>query len=427
MLVGRRWSLCLAVCLGSVGLAGCGDDTLGGDPTGDTASSTASSGETNGTATETTETTATTATSSASATATGTASASATDATATATDATTTAPTGTSTGETGGETTVDPTGTTTGGDTTTGGITSTGDDTTTTGTTGEPPCMPEEPPMPAGDEVVIAPEFEEFYTTFELGPVPGIPPEARLGGTTIHYMDDNTLLIAGFSEAANGKIYTIGVTRGACGHIVGFDGEASVLANTPYVDANLVYVKSGLLFYTEWPVNRISQLLPGDMAPAVTTDLAGIGVTPSPGGLGFVPPSFNDPGGMRALSWAGGEWYHITRTENGELFDLSDAVQTATLPNGPGGFSYVPEGSPGFDEPHVIVAEWSVNKVGVYVADEEGDPVEETRKDFYTTFPRPWGAYFEPVTGDYLFLTWGAGVDRVYIVQGFEAPPPLPQ
>ena len=31
------------------------------------------------------------------------------------------------------------------------------------------------------------------------------------------------------------------------------------------------------------------------------------------------------------------------------------------------------------------------------------------------------------VTGDFIFLTWGAGVDRMYIVQGFKAPPPIPQ
>ncbi|MCB9567323.1 MAG: hypothetical protein H6710_08980 [Myxococcales bacterium] len=95
-------------------------------------------------------------------------------------------------------------------------------------------------------------------------------------------MDDNTLLIAGYSEASNGKIYSIGVTRGKCDHIVGFDGQATIVAETPYVDANLVYVKSGLLFYTEWPVNRISQLLPGDMAPAYTTDLAGLGSPRAP-------------------------------------------------------------------------------------------------------------------------------------------------
>ncbi|MCB9570184.1 MAG: hypothetical protein H6710_23740 [Myxococcales bacterium] len=391
--------------LAALALLACGDD---GEAmtTGETATSTA-------TATATASTTADT-----DATASGsTTNATSSSGSASATGDTTTATTGETSG-TGGATTDT--------DTSTSDTTATTDTTTDGTTTGGGVCD-DVPRMPAGDEVIIAPEFAEFYTTYELGPVPGIPPEARLGGTTVHFMDDNTLLIAGYSEASNGKIYSIGVTRGKCDHIVGFDGQATIVAETPYVDANLVYVKSGLLFYTEWPVNRISQLLPGDMAPAYTTDLAGLGIAPSPGGLGFVPPSLADPGGMRALSWAGGEWYHIDRTPNGELFTLSNPVKTATLPNGPGGFAYVPKDSPGFDTDAVIVAEWSANKVGVYEVNDQGDPLVNTRKDFYTKFPLPWGAYFEPLTGDYLFLTWGVGVDKVYIVQGFKPPPPLPQ
>ena len=42
--------------------------------------------------------------------------------------------------------------------------------------------------------------------------------------------------------------------------------------------------------------------------------------------------------------------------------------------------------------------------------------------EFFKQFPRPWGAYFEPVTGDYMFLSWGTGADRLYIVQGFVPP-----
>jgi len=42
-----------------------------------------------------------------------------------------------------------------------------------------------------------------------------------------------------------------------------------------------------------------------------------------------------------------------------------------------------------------------------------------------TTEPADTG-HFEPLTGDYLFLTWGAAMDRVYIVQGFMPPPPIP-
>ena len=293
-------------------------------------------------------------------------------------------------------------------------------------TTGGVDCS-DQPATEAGPEVVIAPEFAGLYTTYDLGPVPGIPADARLGGGVIKFDDPNTLLIAGYSEAANGQLYSIGVVRGNCDHIVAFAGQATSIASTPYIDANLIYVQSGLLFYSEWPVNNLSQLLPGAAAPARTTALGPLGVTNSIGGIGFVPPDYASPGEMRLLSWPGGEWAHLDRQPDGDLFTVSNPVQTATLPNGPGGFAYVPKGSPGFATDHLIVSEWSTNTVGVYQSDAAGDPDAATRKDFFTTFPRPWGAYFEPLTGDFVFLTWGAAVDRVYIVQGFMAPPPIPQ
>ncbi len=407
------------IAAGAALLVGCPSGDDGTTATTDTAASSASTSA----ATATTSTSAATDPTAASTTAAseGTASESSGATTdASTTDASTTGTTDASTtvASTTGTTDASTTGTTGGG--TTDGVTTTG------GTTGDPPCV-DVPPTPAGPEVEFAPEFVDLYKAYDLGPVPGIPPAARLGGTTVTIDDPDALLIAGYSEDPGGKIYKIGVERGACQHIVAFKGQATVVANTPYVDANLVYVKSGLLFYTEWPVNRISQLLPGMMAPSRTTDLGPLGIVSSPGGLGFVPPDLGDPGGMRALSWPGGEWYHITRTPDGDLYTLSSPVKTTALPNGPGGFAYVPPGSPGFDDPNVIVAEWSVDKVGVYVVNNQGDPQVATRKDFFQKFPKPWGAYFEPVTGDYLFLTWGIGTDRVYIVQGFEKPPPIPQ
>lgn len=323
---------------------------------------------------------------------------------------------GTSTGSTGGSTGD--------GGSTTGGSTGDGGSSTTGGMMMD--CV-DVPPMPAGPEVELAPAFAEFYKAYELGPVPGIPNGARLGGCVISNDDPNVLLVAGESESPSGKIYAIEVIRGNCDHIVGYNGVAKVVANTPYVDANLVLIKSGLLFYTEWPVNRISQLLPGQMAPAKTTNLGPLGVENSVGGLGFVPPGYADEGKMRILTWSGGKWYHLDRTPDGELFNLANPKLTATLPNGPGGFAYVPKGSPGFEVDHVIVSEWSVNKVGVYEVDANADPLPATRKDFFTKFPLPWGAYFEPLTGDFMFLTWGVATDKIYIVQGFEKPPPIPQ
>ena len=47
------------------------------------------------------------------------------------------------------------------------------------------------------------------------------------------------------------------------------------------------------------------------------------------------------------------------------------------------------------------MAEWSGGKVAAYDVDPEGDPIASTRRDFFSTFPKPWGAYFEAVTGDF--------------------------
>lgn len=329
----------------------------------------------------------------------------------------TTGTTGDSSGTTNGTTTDESTATATTSTTTT----------TTTTTTGGPLDCSDEPPIPAGPDVVLAPEFAEFYKTYELGQVPGIPTDSRLGGCVISNEDPNLLLVAGDSEAASGKVWAIAVVRGNCDHIVGFKGVAHVVADTPYVDANLALVESGLMFYTAWPVNQIGQLLPGQMAPAVTTDMAALGVENSVSGLGFVPPGFADAGGMRTITWGGGKWYHLDRTANGNTFTLSNAQLITSLQYGPGGFAYVPDGSPGFEVDHLIVSEWSAGTVGVYRVDDQGDPLPASRKDFYLDFPSPWGAYFEPLTGDFMFLTWGAGQDRIYIVQGFEPPPPIPQ
>jgi hypothetical protein len=128
------------------------------------------------------------------------------------------------------------------------------------------------------------------------------------------------------------------------------------------------------------------------------------------------------------VSWPAGRWYHVDTAEDAGLLAVSAATQTATLPNNPGGFAYVPAGSPGFDAQAIIVAEWVagdpvLDRVVVYDADDLGDPRVDTRREFFARFPRPWGAYFEPVTGDYLFLSWGTGEDHVYLVQGFVPPP----
>ncbi len=288
------------------------------------------------------------------------------------------------------------------------------------------------PPTPGGPEVEIAPPYDALYTIYDLGPVPGVP--NPLGGATISATDPNTLLIAGSSENPSGAIYSIGVQRGACDHILGFTGTATLVASTPYVDANLVYTASDLMFFTEWPEYNLSQLLPGAGATSRQTNLIAFGIETlgdqGPGGVGFVPPGLLAAGELRIVTWPAGHWYHVGLAPDGALYTVTSLTETVQIPNNPGGFAYVPAGSPGFPAQAVIVAEWRVgdasqDRVAVYDADAQGDPIPATRREFLSRFPRPWGAYFEPLTGDYFFLSWGTGMDRVFVVQGFVPPPPI--
>lgn len=287
-----------------------------------------------------------------------------------------------------------------------------------------PSCETPEPALPP--DVVIAPEFATDYSVFRLGPPPGIP--GPLGGMVVSHDDPNTLLIGGASETPSGAIYRIGVRRNECGHILAWEGTATMIATAPYVDANLLYGPEQVLLFTEWPQFQFSQLRPGDAATTTRTDLRTL-VTftdRGAGGLGYVPAALGGGGAMRIVSWPAGDWYHLTATFTpGGTYTVDSVTLATTIPNGPGGFAYVPAGSPGFPSQSVIVAEWSHNSVAAYEVDASGDPIPSTRRDFLSHFTLPWGAYFEPETGDYLFLDWGGG-NNVLIVQGFVPPPDDP-
>jgi hypothetical protein len=53
----------------------------------------------------------------------------------------------------------------------------------------------------------------------------------------------------------------------------------------------------------------------------------------------------------------------------------------------------------------------------------DGDPIISTRRQFITGLDGAEGALLDPVTGDFLFSTFGGG-SRVIVVRGFRAPPP---
>ena len=83
----------------------------------------------------------------------------------------------------------------------------------------------------------------------------------------------------------------------------------------------------------------------------------------------------------------------------------------------------MPSGSPQFSGPSLLVSEYGVDEVAAYQVDANGDPMVATRREFITGLDGAEGALLDPVTGDFLFSTFGGG-SRVIVVRGFRAPPP---
>ena len=96
--------------------------------------------------------------------------------------------------------------------------------------------------------------------------------------------------------------------------------------------------------------------------------------------------------------------------------------------NGPEGVIYVAAGNPQITVPSVLVSEYSAGAVSTYEVDPNGDPIVATRRVLLSGLSGAEGALIDPVTGDFLFSTFGGG-NQLVRVSGFVAPPepvPLP-
>lgn len=276
----------------------------------------------------------------------------------------------------------------------------------------------------SGMAITIDPFYAGSYTATSLGSVPGVP--TNYGGLTLKAGDPNTLLIGGSANNAAGLLYSIGVTRGAGNHITGFTGTASVYAEAAFNDGGVQYGPGGVLFLTRYPVNEIGQTKPGSAITDKIVDMDPLGVASSLGGLAFVPAGFPGAGQLKLVSWSGGQWYTAAYAPDGSgTYDIISAAFYDTIVGGPEGIAYVPLGSPLFPAASLLVSEYSAGKVATYEVDANGDPIIATRKDFITDLTGAEGAFIDPLTGDFLFSTFGGG-NQVVVVQGFAAPPPIP-
>jgi hypothetical protein len=273
---------------------------------------------------------------------------------------------------------------------------------------------------------VLGPDFAGSYTIFDLGGVPGLP--TPFGGLTLLPGDPNTLLIGGSANTASGNLFTIGVTRDAGNHIVGFSGTATPYGTIgEYNDGGVVFGPGGVLFTAQWPVNNLGQTVPGDLDETRVDPLGPLGIASSISALNFVPIGFAGAGDMKVVAWSGGEWYTVDFTPDGSgTFDLNSATHEVTLPGGPEGFVYISPVNPGFLVDSLLVSDWSENRISAYEIDSNGNPIVGTRRLFIDELDGPEGAFIDPITGDFLFSTFVGTGDRVITVQGFQPPAPEP-
>jgi hypothetical protein len=261
----------------------------------------------------------------------------------------------------------------------------------------------------------IAPQYASAYSISNLGSVPGVP--GPYGG--IEFLDNDTLLIGGAANQPSGAIYAIDVTRDGSGNLTGFTGTAALYATAPNIDGGLQFGQGGVLFYTAYPINMIGQIEPGSTAPDRLIDLTALGVASSTGSLAFVPPGFPSQGRLKIVSYSTSHWYNSRISGDGAgTFDILDVVQRTTIQGGPEGAVYITGQNPLFSQPAVLVSEYGAGRVVAYDIDANADPIPATRRDFITGLSGAEGATTDPVTGQFIFATFGGG-NQVIAVRGF--------
>ncbi len=278
-----------------------------------------------------------------------------------------------------------------------------------------------------GHGFALDPFYAGSYTAHDLGSVAGVPP--LYGGLTFKYDDPNKIILGGNANDAPGALYSVDVVRDVDNHIVGFGGPAEYFAEAPYNDGGVAYGPGNVLFCARWPVNELGQIKPGSSVTDKVIDMTPYGVglpSSSLAALAFVPAGFGGAGRLKMVAWDDGTWYDAGVTPDGAgTYDLTGLTQVvgSTLPGGPEGFVYVSQTSPLFGTPSILLSSFSDGQVDVYEVDADGNPIPGSRRPFLTGLEGAEGSAFDPLTGDFLFSTFGGG-DRLVAVRGFDLPPP---
>jgi hypothetical protein len=263
----------------------------------------------------------------------------------------------------------------------------------------------------------IAPQYAANYSISSIGSVPGVP--ASYGGLTFSATDPDVLLIGGAANGSAGAVYSIRVRRNQCQEIIGFVGTAVLHSTAPQIDGGLTFTSDGVLLSTGFNNNVIMMTRPGSTAPDKTVQLTPLGVASSTGSLMIVPPGAPGAGRFKIVSYSASRFYDATLSPDGlGTYNISNITQTAQIQGGPEGIVYVPTGSPGFSLSSLLISEYGSARIAAYDVNAQGDPVPATRRDFVTGVSGAEGALIDPVSGNFLFSTFGGG-NQVLVVKGF--------
>jgi len=260
------------------------------------------------------------------------------------------------------------------------------------------------------------------YSLTDLGSINLLP--AQYGGLTIRPEDPNTLYIGGDANSGGGVLYTVPLVRDPeSHHITAFGGDAVQYCLAPNNDGGIFFAPNGTLLFTRYSMNEMGQI--NTENTYISTPLTQYGISSSVGSVVLVPSGYPGAGNMVIASYNGSILYKVPFTINASGF-YEFAYQTAEvsvypLTSGPEGIAYIPIGSAGFTQPSMVISSYGNGTVVVYEVGEHGLPDVTTGREMVTGLSGAEGALIDPVTGDFLFSTFGGG-NKVIRISGFVAP-----
>jgi PEP-CTERM motif len=264
----------------------------------------------------------------------------------------------------------------------------------------------------------IDPVFASNYSISTFAGPAGLPP--LYGGLVFSASNPNVLLIGGAANGGAGAIYSVTVTRDANGHVNGTTGTPTLYSTAPYIDGGLAYSPTGVLFFTGYPNNTIGQITSGttpariDSAPGSLSSL---------GSLNFVPTGFSNAGALVVASYNNGKYGVLSLSPDGSgTYNLGALTNGAgNIPGGPEGFVYIGAGNDNFSANSMLIAQYGSGTVTAYEVDAQGLPILATGRLFLSGLSGAEGSTIDPLTGDFLFSTFGGG-NQIAVVQGFDVP-----